>query len=154
MQVYVFHWQYLTVSAARRATLNPKHGSKRRLTQCKAGFCADKVHSVGKSDTDGSLAFPRRSRVYCSNKHEFCVFLGRGHVGDFRFVVAVQLDFALVYTYFLCNIHDGLQLTLPCNFNIRHAINLLKTRLGVISLPLCCAKVCQSNIVDNERIVK
>ena len=125
MQVDVLHWQNLAVSATRRATLYAKHRSERRFAQGKAGFCADKIHSVGKSYADRRFSLAGSRRVDCRNKYQFCAAFRLRLSCNLGFVLAVQFQFILSDAYFGGNFRNGFKFTIACNFYISHRAPLV-----------------------------
>jgi len=59
VQVDVFHWNHLRVTAARRAALDAKHGAKRGLTQANDRVLADSIQRIAQSHRRRGLALAR-----------------------------------------------------------------------------------------------
>ena len=123
VQIYVFHWQNLRISATCSAPFDSENGTQRRLSQCQTCVCAHKIQTVCQSYGNSCFSFSCRGRIYCRNQNQFGVFFRRRFCRNFCFVVSVQFQLSFFDAYFCSNICYFFQFAFSCNFNIRHAFS-------------------------------
>ena len=122
MKIYIFHRNYLRISAAGSAALYSENRPKGRFPQCDNGFFSYAAQTVGKADGCGGFSLSCRSGRYSSYKNKLSLFcrciLQKGKV-YFCLIPSVLLNILFVYMSTLRNFQYMFRLCLLCNFNIR-----------------------------------
>ena len=122
MQVYLFHWQHLSVSASCSAAFHAEAWSKRWFTQSEYSFFAYSVQSQGQSHANCGFSYSSLCRTDCCNQNKMMFFylLYFDSVSrNFSHVAAILFNILFWDINAFGNCVDVLQLGFLSNFNIR-----------------------------------